>query len=170
MVLTTLHRMALVRVHIRIKHGGVALQMKNSRMRNVTSPTDIALLVLRIASASAFLYHGSAILFGAFRGPGPRGFATSHGWPLPVAILVGLAQVFGGVAVLSGILTRLGAACLIIVMVGAILLVHLPHGFDVSNGGVEYAWTQMLVAIAIMFAGPGALSFARVLPARWRQL
>src|SRR5256885_14634925 len=35
---------------------------------------DLALLVIRIASALAFLFHGSAILFGAFGGPGPAGF------------------------------------------------------------------------------------------------
>ena len=148
----------------------MTLQLDDRRTRNVTSRIDVALLALRIAGASGFLYHGSAILFGAFGGPGPRGFATSHGWPLAVAILVGFAQVFGGVAVLSGILMRLGAACLILVMLGAIVLVHLPHGFDVSNGGVEYALTQMLVAVALLLAGPGGLSFAGVLPAGWRHL
>jgi putative oxidoreductase len=107
---------------------------------------DIALALLRLASASTFLYHGSAILFGAFDGPGPREFATSHGWAPALGYLVGLAQVFGGTAMLVGILARLGAACLIAVMIGAIILVHLPHGFDVSSGGVEYAGTQLLIA------------------------
>src|SRR5438309_1072923 len=90
-----------------------------------------ALLLLRIASALAFLYHGSAILFGAFRGPEPEQFAAFHHWPVIVAYLVGLAQVGGGLSILSGILFRLGAASVFVVMVGAILLVHLPHGFDV---------------------------------------
>jgi putative oxidoreductase len=148
----------------------VATRLDYQPTQTVPSRIDVALLALRIASASAFLYHGGAILLGAFGGPGPRDFAASHGWPTAVACMVGLAQVFGGVAVLSGILTRLGAACLIVVMVGAIVLVHLPHGFDVSNGGVEYALTQMLVATALLFAGPGALSFAGVLPPAWRGL
>jgi putative oxidoreductase len=123
-----------------------------------------ALLLLRIASASAFLYHGSAILFGAFAGPGPEQFALSHHWPLAVAYLVGLAQVAGGLAVLSGVLFRLGAASLCIVMLGAIFLVHLAHGFDVSNGGVEYALTQLLLATALLLMGPGAYSVASWLP------
>ena len=131
---------------------------------------DVALMALRIASASAFLYHGSGILFGAFGGPGPRAFADSHGWPVAVASLVGLAQVFGAVAVLTGTFARLGAVCLIVVMIGAILLVHLPHGFDVSNGGFEYALTQMLVATAILLAGPGRYSVARLLPEPWSLL
>jgi len=131
---------------------------------------DLALVALRVASASAFLYHGSTIVFGAFGGPGPRDFAASHGWPLSVAYLVGLAQVLGGVAVLSGVFARGGAVCLVIVMIGAIVLVHRPHGFDVSNGGMEYALTQMLVNIAILLAGPGRYSASRFLSGPWSGL
>jgi hypothetical protein len=35
-----------------------------------TGADQYCLLILRVASALAFLYHGSAILFGAFEGPG----------------------------------------------------------------------------------------------------
>jgi putative oxidoreductase len=131
-------------------------------------PISAALLLLRIASALAFLYHGSAILFGAFAGPGPEQFAASHHWPVAVSYLVGLAQVAGGAAILSGILFRLGAASVLIVMLGAIVLVHLPHGFDISNNGVEYALTQLLLATAFLLTGPGAYSLASWLP-RWLQ-
>ena|SRR5438874_1060463 len=141
---------------------------------SVTDPSgarlDVALIALRIASSSAFPYHGSGILFGTFGGPGPREFAESHGWPLAVAHLVGLAQVFGAVAVLTGTFARVGAICLIIVMIGAIVLVHLPRGFDVSNGGFEYALTQMLVATAIFLTGPGHYSVARLMSDPWRCL
>ena len=121
---------------------------------------NTALLLLRIASAAAFLYHGSAILFGCFGGPGPVAFANSHHWPAIMGYLIGLAQVAGGLAVLFGILTRLGAACLAIVMLGAIFTVHLPHGFNIGDGGIEYALTQFLIAIALMLTGPGAYSLS----------
>jgi putative oxidoreductase len=91
---------------------------------------NAALLLVRIASALAFLYHGSAILFGAFGGPGPDKFAAARNMPVVIGYLVGLAQVAGGLAVLTGILTRVGAACVALVMLGAIFLVHLPHGFQ----------------------------------------
>jgi putative oxidoreductase len=126
---------------------------------------SVALLILRIASAMAFLYHGSAILFGAFGGPGPQQFAAFHHWPTLLGYLVGLGQVGGGLAVLTGILFRFGAVSIIAVMLGAIFLVHLPHGFDVSNGGAEYALTQLLLAVAFLFTGPGAYSLALLLPA-----
>jgi putative oxidoreductase len=97
---------------------------------NTPRPAQInaALLILRIASALTFLYHGSGILFGAFGGPGPQKFSALMHMPVVVGYLVGLAQVGGGLAILSGALIRLGAACIIVVMLGAVFFVHLPHG------------------------------------------
>jgi putative oxidoreductase len=135
---------------------------------NLPKAVSAALLLLRIASAMAFLYHGSAILFGAFGGPGPQQFAAGHQWPVMLAYLIGLAQFAGALAVLTGILFRLGAVCIVAVMLGAIFLIHLPHGFDVSKGGAEYAITQLLLAIAFLLTGPGSYSLVSLLPS-WLQ-
>jgi putative oxidoreductase len=130
---------------------------------------NLALLVLRIASAMAFFYHGAAITFGAFGGPGPAGFAGFMHMPVIAGYLVGLAQLAGGLAMLTGVFIRVGAVCLIIVMLGAIFLVHLPHGFDITHGGIEYALTQLLVAFALLLTGPGAYSLAGSLPPSLRR-
>ena len=134
------------------------------------SKIDAALLVLRIASALAFLFHGAAITFGMFGGPGPAGFAAYIHVPLMEAYLVGLAQLAGGLAMLTGVLIRIGAVCIIIVMLGAIFTVHLPHGFDIGKGGLEYALTQSLVALALILTGPGAYSLTGILPEGLRKL
>ena len=129
----------------------------------MNSGKDLALLLVRIGSAMAVLYHGSGILFGAFGGPGPAGFAGFLHVSVTIGYLVGLAQVGGGIAMLTGIFARIGAACIAIVMLGAIKMVHLKLGFDINHGGMEYALTQLLIALAILVAGAGKYSLA---PAR----
>jgi putative oxidoreductase len=132
--------------------------------------TSLALLLIRIAAGLAFLYHGSQILFGAFGGPGPQGFAAHMHAPAIIGYLVGLAQFAGGLAIITGLLIRIGAVCIIIVMLGAIFLVHLPHGFEVSKGGMEYALTQLLIALALLIARGGAYSLGSRLPEGLRKL
>lgn len=131
---------------------------------------DVALLIFRIASGIAFLYHGCAILFGAFGGPGPVNFAAFMQTPAIVGYLVGLAQLGGGIAMLTGALMRFGAVCILIVMLGAIFLVHVAHGYSVANGGVEYALTQFLLALGLLLTGPGAYSLSSSLPLSLRKL
>jgi putative oxidoreductase len=131
---------------------------------------DPALVLLRIGSSLPFLYHGSAILFGWFGGPGAVRFAASHHWSVLVAYLIGLAQVAGAAAIATGILFRVGTASIIAVMFGAIFLVHLRHGFDVSNGGMEYALTQLLIASALLLTGSGRYSLGFLLPRSLRKL
>jgi len=128
---------------------------------------DLALLIIRIASALAFLYHGVGVLFGAFGGPGAAGFAGFTHTSLTIAYLVGLAQFCGGLAMLTGIFARIGAVCIGIVMVGAIEIVHLKNGFDIGRGGMEYALTQLLIALAILVAGAGKFSLAPKKIANW---
>jgi putative oxidoreductase len=150
---------------------------------NTPKPAQInaALLIVRIASSLAFLYHGSGILFGAFGGPGAQKFSAFMHMPVVVGYLVGLAQVGSGLAILSGALIRLGAACIIVVMLGAIFFVHLPQRLDVGDvgvsmlqrrieGGAEYALMQLLVAIALLITGAGAYSLTPRLPKPLRKL
>jgi putative oxidoreductase len=141
-----------------------------SRLTGGARELDLELLIMRVACALPFLYHGCAILFGMFGGPGPQGFAAFLHMPVTVGYLVGLAQFAGGLAILTGALLRIGAASVIVVMLGAIFIVHLPHGYDIGRGGLEYALTELLLALGLFLAGPGKYSLARVLPAPLRKL
>src|ERR1700721_3299948 len=85
-------------------------------------------------------------------------------------LLIRIAQFAGGIAILTGVLIRVGAACVIIIMLGAIFLVHLQHGFNISAGGAEYAITQLLVAFAMLITGGGAYSLPAMLPPALRKL
>ncbi|MGC9169108.1 MAG: DoxX family protein [Desulfurella sp.] len=97
---------------------------------------DVSIFIIRLALSLTFIYHGSGILFNTFTGPGLVGFANNMHFPLIVAFLVGLAEFCGGISMLTGIFVRLGALGIMIVMFGAIIIVHLPHGFDLQKGGM----------------------------------
>jgi putative oxidoreductase len=131
---------------------------------------NLELLVKRVACSLPFIYHGAAILFGAFGGPGPHNFAAFMHAPDIIGYLVGLAQFAGGIAILLGALLRVGAVCVIIVMLGAVFMVHLPHGYDIAHQGMEYALTELLLSFGLLLAGPGKYSLAGVLPAPLRNL
>src|ERR1700737_2820843 len=122
-----------------------------------TPQLNFALLVLRVACALPFLYHGSGILFGVLGGPGPANFAAGMHAPVAIGYLVGLAQFAGGLAILTGAFLRVGTVCAMIVMLGAIFLVHLSHGFDINQGGYEFALTELLLALGFSISGPGPL-------------
>jgi uncharacterized membrane protein YphA (DoxX/SURF4 family) len=56
---------------------------------------DAAILILRLASATVFVYHGSAVLLGVLGGPGPERFAASIHQPAAIGYLVGIAEFAG---------------------------------------------------------------------------
>lgn len=145
------------------------MSMHTSAGKPGTTRINVALLLLRIACGVVFLYHGSSILFGAFGGPGPAAFAGYMHMPAIIGYLIGIAQFGGGLAVLSGVLIRIGAAGISVVMLGAIFLVHLSHGFNIGSGGIEYALTQLLIALALLITGAGDYSLRRWLPVALRR-
>jgi putative oxidoreductase len=136
---------------------------------------DIGLLVLRLTVGLTMAAHGGQKLFGWFGGygiAGTGGFLESLGFrPGKVhAGLAGTAELVGGLLIALGLLTPVGAALVIAVMVVAIGSVHLPKGFFVSDGGFEYNLMIVASSAALAFAGPGAYSLDAVdglYPAGW---
>jgi len=131
---------------------------------------NFGLLVVRVACALPMLYHGSAILFGAFGGPGPVKMAAVMQAPTIVGYLVGMAQFCGGLAVLTGLFFRVGALCVVIAMTGAVALVHLSHGYNLEHTGMEYALTVLLLGVALLFTGSGTYSLGGMLPGPLKKL
>ncbi len=126
---------------------------------------DAALLIARIALALPFIFHGAQIAFSAFGGPGLAGFSGFTHQPLAVAALVGYGEFLGGLGILFGVLSRIASAGELLIMLGAISLVHLKNGYDGTKGGFEHPLTLLLLALVIIVAGPGRLALGRlVLP------
>ena len=128
--------------------------------------TDIALTLLRIVLGIVFLAHGGQKLFVYGLG-GVAGAFAQMGAPAAgvTGPLVAFGEFFGGLALVLGLLTRVAAAGLAIIMLGAIVLVHLGAGFFNPNG-VEFPLTLLAGSVALAITGAGAWSADGVLAGR----
>src|SRR5215468_11416407 len=87
---------------------------------------DVALLVVRVIVGIIFAAHGAQKLFGAFGGPGLAAVVEMMG---PLGYPVTIGELFGGLGLIVGFLCRFSAASLIVIMLGAIAMVHSKYGF-----------------------------------------
>ena len=81
---------------------------------------------LRLSLAATFLYHG----YGKFP---IDAFSQGMGMPLPLAWAVALAELAAGIFLIAGaftkeILTRIGGLIVVVIMIGAIGMVHWKNG------------------------------------------
>jgi putative oxidoreductase len=117
----------------------------------------LAVLMLRLLLGVVFVMHGSQKLLG---GGGVAGFAGGlakmgiepH---VPLAWVVAITEFVGGICVFFGFLTRFWAAGLVIDMAVAMFKVHLVNGFFISKNGFELVLTLGVLALAVVFMGPG---------------
>jgi putative oxidoreductase len=129
------------------------------------------LLILRVVVGLLFIGHGTQKLFGWFGGgglEGTSGFFGSLGYrsSRTMALVGGLTETVGGVFVLLGLLTPLGSAMIVGMMVSAIVSVHIDKGLWNSNGGIEFPLVLIASATAIAF-GPGRYAMDRALGFSW---
>jgi putative oxidoreductase len=121
---------------------------------------SLGLLILRLVAGLTIAAHGAQKLFGWFGGPGfvkvaqgyhTQGLKPSWLW----ASLVVLGEVGGGLSLISGFLTPLGAAGMVGAMFMAIFKVHWKNGFWSSKRGLEFPLSLLTMALALGFTGPG---------------
>jgi putative oxidoreductase len=131
------------------------------------SAVDWALLVARIVVGAVFMAHGAQKLFGAFGGPGLSAIVQMMG---PLGYLVTIGEFFGGLGLIFGFLSRFSAASIILIMLGAIGMVHSQFGFFMNwtgkqaGEGFEYHLLVIGTLLPILIAGPGRFAVGRYLP------
>jgi len=134
----------------------------------MSTDNDYLATVLRVGLGVAILPHGAQKLLGWFGGPGIGGtvdfFSQAFGIPAALALLVIAAEFFGALGLIVGLFSRIAAAAIALVMVGAVWMVHLPHGFFMNwsgtqaGEGIEYHILAVAISIAIIIRGSGAFS------------
>jgi putative oxidoreductase len=143
----------------------------------IATDVRIAPAVARLSLGVVMLPHALQKTFGWFGGDGFTGtygaFTQKMGIPGPLAFLVIAAELLGALGLILGVLTRVSAAAIIAVMLGAIVLVHLPNGFFMNwhgtqaGEGFEYHLLAIALGVVALLEGGGRASIDRALM-RWR--
>ena len=125
-------------------------------------------VLLRLALAAIFIYHGLDLVGGADKEWGARWYTGENAPGAPVQLAVAWGELIGGIALAFGFLTRLAAAGIIAIMAGAIATVHWPHGFDIRQHGYEYNVAIIAMALCLILSGPGPFAVDRLFRFRRR--
>jgi putative oxidoreductase len=128
----------------------------------------IGLLIIRLVVGLTFVGHGAQKLFGWFGGYGLKG---TGGWlesiglkpGTTMALLAGLAEFVGGLLFALGLFTPFAAFLIAATMIVAIVKVHAPNGFWVTQNGFEYNLVLIAVVVGIALIGAGDYSLDAIL-------
>ena len=84
------------------------------------------------------------------------------GYPANAHYVVGVLEILGGLGVLIPKWRRAAAATLIVIMIGAIAMVHGPKGFFQQDGGFEYNVALIGLLLPILLCGAGRFAIGRL--------
>lgn len=131
-----------------------------------TTRTDVGLTILRVVTGAIFVAHGAQKLF-VYGFAGVSGAFQGMGIPFPgiTGPLTGLVELFAGLALVVGLLTRLAGFGLAITMLGAIAFVHLAAGFFAPTG-FEFPLALLAATSALAFTGAGRFSLDGLIASR----
>jgi len=129
-------------------------------------------LIIRIMLGLVIFIHGGQKLMGWFGGHGFEGtmgfFTEKMGMPALIAFLVIIGESFGALGLITGFLTRLSAAGIAMIMLGAIAMVHWNNGIFMNwqgqqaGEGFEYHLLALGLAIPLIIYGGGKFSVDQI--------
>lgn len=135
---------------------------------------DLTLLFTRLLIAVVVFGHGAQKLLGWFGGYGFEGtvgyFTGTVGLPYMLAVLIILGESIGMVALALGLFSRVMAVSVIAIMLGAVWVTHIQHGFFMNwfgaqqGEGFEYHLLMIGLSAIIAVHGAGAYSLDAKLP------
>lgn len=122
----------------------------------MSTSANAALLILRIALGATMLLHGIQKLTTTGIGGVQEMLA---GMGVPLAKVAGAAlpfvEIVAGALLIVGLFTRVAAALLAVVSLGAMFTVHFTAGFFAQDGGYEFVLVLALLGIALVLTGGG---------------
>lgn len=128
--------------------------------------SEVGALILRVALGLVFIAHSVYLKLVVYTLPGTADFFASIGLSGGLAYVVFAAEAVGGIALIAGVYTRLVAAALLPIALGA-WWAHSGAGWLFTNEGGGWEYPALLaVALLVQFlVGDGALAWRRSLVA-----
>ncbi|WP_437759046.1 DoxX family protein [Sorangium sp. So ce1389] len=125
------------------------------RVTDLPSSASAALLVLRVVTGIAFIFHGWGKIQAPFSWMGPTA-------PVPgfLQALAALSEVGGGLAWILGLLTPLASLGIAATMAVAVAT-HLMRGdpfFAMGASSYEVAAVYLSISLVLLLVGPGRFS------------
>lgn len=137
-------------------------------MNFLSGLAPIAHWFLRVALAGVFLYHGIT------KFPNLEGLAEGMGMPIIMIAMLASMETLAGLLILIGgfakdWMTRLAGLIVAVVMLVAIFMVHLEHGWNSVNmgsgnmgRGMEFQFTLTMIGLYFLAVGNGHQGSATV--------
>ena len=121
---------------------------------------DVVFFGMRLTIGVIFIVHGASKL----SEEGYQGFVgwmSSMGIPEGMAILIAFGELIPGILLVVGVLNRISAAILALIMFCVIVIINKLENF---TGDFGYEFNLMLLAacLVIAIAGPGRISISHV--------
>jgi putative oxidoreductase len=133
---------------------------------------DWVTTIVRIVLGVVYFAHGAQMALGWFGGAGLRStlrvFREHLKMPAPLALLAVAAEFLGGLGLMVGLLSRVAALGIAVVMTVALLAVHRKFGFfmnwfgEKQGHGIEYHVLVLALALVVIIKGAGAISLDQV--------
>lgn len=112
---------------------------------------------LRSVIGVIFILHGMSKF-----NPGFANNLPNMGLPIEMQIPLALAELVPGILIIVGVLSRLSASLISVVMLGAIFMVKGAKSIT-GQGGVELELILLASVLVIMIVGPGRISIAQAI-------
>ena len=134
---------------------------------NLISP-----LILRISMGGVMFAHGAQKMLGIWGGHGVSKTISDwekwFGFPSYITFLVILGEFFGPIFLMAGFMTRISAAVIAIIMLGAIYYVCNQYFFmnwygETRGEGFEMHLLVLGICMSLMYYGGGRCSMDRAL-------
>jgi putative oxidoreductase len=135
-------------------------------MLDTKTITPYAAFLLRVSLGVLFLAHGGLLKLATFGVAGTMGYFGSIGFPPIFGVIVIIAEIGAGIALVTGVGVRVVSLLALPILVGATMQ-HAGNGwvFSGAGGGWEFPafWTVLLLVQAGLGAGAFALDVNKLL-------